>query len=437
MKLALLFAALCVASATGRTHLPPSYLDYDQTLPHCNSKAGGFLGRLSKINAACSCNDGERKVTNGRTSFRMNHHHYPAVNLGYYYVCRTAKEAMDVIINDYALTAEEGEILAKFLIKTRSFYMGSKAHMHPRFKDRRLTRMHGHRRLYDVLYDDLQGTKEPNPEAVKSCMKEVKRNKPKRTTEEYYDFVKVYVKCMEKLDYYRSWRGIWYPSQEAKDEADRRYALAHPRYPVYKDYDQTLPHCNSKKFYGYTSKLNAACSCNDGENKMNGLEFNIGMNSRDGYFIQSSLYVCRTATGMVNGLIHDYDLTERQRLTLAVHLLDRLGHRKLMGPQDAAGYALDEDEDSEVEESDWEAPVRRLRLRRPTPSRAGWGYGKDFNGQCRSDGITKKYTKGVTCDRLAGKYSFYGCSDRTCQWCTKNTWTLSKLSAETRSKIKC
>jgi len=87
----------------------------------------------------------------------------------------------------------------------------------------------------------------------------------------------------------------------------------------------------------------------------------------------------------------------------------------------------------EAEESDFDLHVRRLR--RPTPSRAGWGHGYDFKGPCIKRGT--KYAKGFTCDRQAGKYSFYGCSDKTCQWCTKNTWALDRLSSELRSSINC
>ena len=144
------------------------------------------------------------------------------------------------------------------------------------------------------------------------------------------------------------------------------------------------------------------------------------------------LYVRSEANGyeMIDNYDNDYYAMERRDRRLRI--LDFMENQKR--PWNRLSEPLWE---PLPEESEWDLPVRRLRL---TPGRAGWGYGMDFKGPCIK--LTERngrvrYRKGITCDRRAGKYSFYGCSDRTCQWCTKNTWTLSKLSAETRSKIKC
>ena len=86
-------------------------------------------------------------------------------------------------------------------------------------------------------------------------------------------------------------------------------------------------------------------------------------------------------------------------------------------------------------DDDQDPPVRRLR------ERDGWGYGNDFKGPCRKQKLpwgAPFYVKGAHCDRRAGKYTFYGCSDYTCQACTRNTWAdLDELSPATRRIIKC
>jgi hypothetical protein len=148
MKLALvaLLVAAHVASANGF-----GYDDYDQTLPHCNSYSEGFLGRLMKQNAACSCNDGERKVDSGRrswiksktvqvfenvlVSFQTFAHgdiYVKSGNLGLYFVCRNHRQALDLIIRDYDPSPEEGEKLADHLVNVLA--KGSKPHMHRVFK---------------------------------------------------------------------------------------------------------------------------------------------------------------------------------------------------------------------------------------------------------------------------------------------------------------
>ena len=59
-----------------------------------------------------------------------------------------------------------------------------------------------------------------------------------------------------------------------------------------------------------------------------------------------------------------------------------------------------------------------------------------LRGSCgRKYWTNRGYTKGVKCTKY--KFSYYGCSDSQCRYCTKNTWTLDRLSDSFRDKIKC
>ena len=62
-----------------------------------------------------------------------------------------------------------------------------------------------------------------------------------------------------------------------------------------------------------------------------------------------------------------------------------------------------------------------------------------LRGTCWRPGVFRwkkyGYTKGVKCTK--SEFSFYGCSDPQCNYCTKNTWSLDKLSESFREKINC
>ena len=59
-----------------------------------------------------------------------------------------------------------------------------------------------------------------------------------------------------------------------------------------------------------------------------------------------------------------------------------------------------------------------------------------LRGSCgRKYWTNRGYTKGVKCTKY--KFSYYGCSDSQCRYCTKNTWTLDRLSDSFRDKINC